>query len=1348
MKKASQHAEWLSLIEVSGPFLAISMLEKAFPQGLESVEAFKRQRLRSAYEEWVEAVEKEDKQLSELHYEWIQLVLREILEYDDECLASNNVLDASYRVTSPEQAGSFTPDLIIHGVEDRKPRLFISIQNPDVEFESIQNNDGWVASLVERMTVLCRSNDVRLGIITNGERWMLVNAPIGKTSSHVSWYARLWLQEPVTLKAFQSLLGIRRCFGPPDETLEILLEESLEHQDDVTNTLGEQVRRAVEVLVQSLDKADEDRNRELLTNVTPEELYEAGLTVMMRLVFILCAEERGLLLLGDSTYDQHYAVTTLRSQLAEEMDHHGPEVLERRQDAWSRLLAIFRAVYAGVEQESLSMPALGGSLFNPDRFPFLEGRKKGTNWLETIAEPLPIDNRTVLLLLDSLQVLEQPGGALLLSYRALDVEQIGHVYEGLLEHKVIRVPKVTLGLIGSQKTKNPSISLSELESAHLDGEEILITFLKELTQRSESAIRKAIERPVSERLFERLVVVCGGDFELAARISPFANLLRTDAWDNPIVYQANAFMVTIGAGRRETGTHYTPKSLAEQVVVNTLEPLVYVGPADGKLRQEWQLKTPNEILNLKVCDPAMGSGAFLVQVCRWLAERLVEAWAIEEENGRAITSEGKLVDYIGSVDPMPSQLDERLLIARRLIAERCLYGVDINLMAVELAKLSIWLITLAKGRPFDFLDHNLRYGDSLLGIHSLRQLTELSVNTVGENQQLHIFGQMTNKVVAEAIELRKNLREMSIHNIRDIETMVRLNKEAQEKLSDIELLADALVGEVLSSGTNPRTLKNSLDSLAADIPHFLSGEERVRTFVTNRANGNLLLESPSGKFSRKPFHWPLEFPEVFTGENGGFDAIVGNPPFLGGRRMRGILGDEMMHWFTICWPHASLNADLSAFFYLRASLLIRSGGEFGLLATNTIAQGDTARTGLLYLGEKQNFTIRYALPSFKWPGTAAVVASLVIGHKGSWKGSKYLDNCRVEFISPVLDDQNGWGEANQLLENKDKSFQGSVLVGKGFILKPEEVHLYTKERQANQDIIFPYLSGDDINSHPKQEASRWVIDFRDRGLEECQENWPELLGRIRSLVKPQRDKTRREAHRRYWWHHGDKRPALYERIQNRKEVFVLARVTKYVAIVSVPARQVFNDMVYVFDLPNWSSFAALQCSFHDLWVRRGSSTVGETLRYTPSDYFDTYPFSHANSIDLEKIGHKYHSIRGGIMEHWDIGLTSIYNQFHNPDESAEEIQKLRDIHTDMDYAVASAYGWSDLNLEHGFYNTKQGVRFTVSEGIRREVLNRLLKLNQEYYEKEVMQMTQKKGKSKKRRSQKNAALDQQLDIFS
>lgn len=447
VRNLSKHAEWLSLIEISGPFLTVSILDQAFPQGLEAVETPRRQKLRAAYEEWREAVDQKDELLPELHREWVRLVLAEMLEYDQESLIhASNLPGEPPSVSSQEHGGMFKPDWIICSPASGQSRMFLAVVSPDTDFESVQQSDGWAVSLRERMTLLCRAHGVRMGLLTDGERWMLVNAPVGSTSSQASWYARLWFQEPITLKAFQSLLGVRRCFGPAEDTLESLLDESLKHHEEVTDTLGEQVRRAVEVLVQCLDKADDDRDRELLRNISPPELYEAGLTVMMRLVFILCAEERGLLLLGDLLYDQCYAVSTLRGQLTEEADRHGPEVLDRRYDAWARLLAVFRAVYGGIEHENLRMPALGGSLFDPDRFPFLEGRAKETSWLDTSSAPLPIDNRTVLLLLNSLQILEQPGGALLLSYRALDVEQIGHVYEGLLEHTVTRVPRVTLGL--------------------------------------------------------------------------------------------------------------------------------------------------------------------------------------------------------------------------------------------------------------------------------------------------------------------------------------------------------------------------------------------------------------------------------------------------------------------------------------------------------------------------------------------------------------------------------------------------------------------------------------------------------------------------------------------------------------------------------------------------------------------------------------------------------------------------------------------------------------------------------------------------------------------------------------
>jgi len=354
MPRIAEQTEWLSLIDISGPFLAGKVLEETFPQGLDKIETPRRQRLRAAYDEWRDAVDENDSELCELHEVWTKMVLREALEYEDQVLISRDDLDGQLVYQVPEHALEVKPDYAVR-TDDGAYRLLVTLYKP-------VSGDRWIASPAERMTALCRGCDVRLGLITNGEQWMLVNAPIGNTSGYASWFARIWAQEPITLKAFASLLGVRRCFGPEEGRLDQLLEKSLAFQDEVTDTLGEQVRRAVEVLVQSLGRADQDRNGELLKEVRLEELYEAGLTVMMRLVFILCAEDRDLLLLGDPIYDQHYAIATLRARLREDADQYGVEVLERRHDAWSRILSVFRMVYGSVDHEALRMPALGGSL--------------------------------------------------------------------------------------------------------------------------------------------------------------------------------------------------------------------------------------------------------------------------------------------------------------------------------------------------------------------------------------------------------------------------------------------------------------------------------------------------------------------------------------------------------------------------------------------------------------------------------------------------------------------------------------------------------------------------------------------------------------------------------------------------------------------------------------------------------------------------------------------------------------------------------------------------------------------------------------------------------------------------
>jgi hypothetical protein len=1312
MKKMSTHTKWLSMIEVAGPFLATPVLEKVFPQGLEVFNIHLRRRLRLAYEEWRDAVEEKDAQLNELHLAWNELVLRELLEFDESVLSPvSGKEELTFRTLDGD--GIFTPDFALHAGNSEKPRLLIAIFPPGTDLEKVEVGDQWPVSIQDRMMLLCRAQGVGFGLISNGERWMLIHAPIGSSSANVSWYARFWFQEEDTLRAFQSLLGVRRWFGPDDQSLSAMLDESLKNLDEITDTLGEQVRRAVEVLVQSLDKADLDRNRELLQNVSPAELYEAGLTVMMRLVFILCAEERGLLLLGDPLYDQYYAISTLRAQLAEESGRHGNEILERRHDGWARLLAIFRIIYGGVEHDMLRMPALGGSLFDPDRFSFLEGRAKGTVWKDTPAQPLPIDNRTVLLLLEALQILEQTGGASMLSYKALDVEQIGHVYEGLLEYTVQRVTKDTLGLVGSQKMKYPNITLAELESAEKESLEALVLIVKNVTERSERAIENAFKKVVDGEAFGKVLVACGGDTRLANRVSRYAHLMRTDAWNDFIVYRKGSFAVTLGADRRETGTHYTPKSLTEGIVETTLETIVYVGSAEGKPREDRQLKSSAELLELKICDPAMGSGAFLVQACRWLSERLMEAWRKEEMDGKSITADGYPLDRMGNEEPMPSSLDERLLIARRLIAERCLYGVDKNPMAVELAKLSIWLITLSKGRPFGFLDHNFRAGDSLLGLYKIEQLTRFSLYPE-KKQDKTLFASNIDDVVNEVMVLRKKLRNVPIRDIRDIQNMERLDAESKQKIKHLEHIADAMISEALYARGNEKTLEGRLNNLSDWALKYIEDNEASDGRAMRQVMKGLSNDISGGRLPHRPFHWCLEFPEVF--QNGGFDAIIGNPPFLWGNRISSFLGDSYRDWLLYSHGDMNGNADLCAHFYRRAFDLL-GNGCFGLIATNSISETDN-RTSSLVPILKEGGVIFSALSNLQWPGKAGLHISIVHVAKGDYKGYATLDGKRVDSISSFLDSNSSNPEPHILERNSDKSFKGVDTGGLGFVMEEHEIEKNSKSSPKSSKLIWPLLNGDDFLDSPYHEPSRRIINFSEMTLEEAEKH-PFLLNIVKKRVFPYRQTVKSKGAKDNWWLYNRPRPALYNAISKLDTVLVNCVVSKFICFSFVPTRIVFTNALNVFAIDDHSTFAVLQSTVHDLWARYYGSSLENRNRYNPTDCFETFPFPENMSV-CNEIGKKYFKLREKELQSQKKGLTAIYNQFHDPKVVSETINSLRELHAQMDRKVIEAFGWTDLELNHGFYDVKEGARFTISEAAAQEILKRLLKLNHEYHEEEGM----------------------------
>ena len=1324
------HTEWLSLLEISGPFLSLPVLMDAFPNGVDSLESRLTGSLRAAYEEWADN-QGGLKPDPAIHTAWVKFVLSEALGYDEGFLLDSQAIPAGMKASFPEHAETIRPDLALVDSRTQKPRLLIQIFPASQKLDQSLHGSRWQASVATRMMELLHATSTRLGLITNGEQWMLVDAPIGETTGFISWYAPLWFEEPLTLRAFVSLLSLQRFFGVQDEeTIEALLARSSQDQHEVTDQLGYQVRSAVEILVRSLDKADQDNGRILLSDIAPFMLYEAALTVMMRLVFLMSAEERKMLPLDDPFYAQNYAISTLCEQLRETADE---EVLERRFDAWNRLLATFRVVYGGVNHDRLKLMAYGGSLFDPDRFPFLEGRLAETKWTDTPAAPLPVNNRTVLHLLESLQFLNVsvPGGGIKearrLSFRALDIEQIGHVYESLLDHIVVRAPDLILGLAGT-KNKEPEIPLLRLEELIMQGEDQILNFLHEESGRSKSAIKTALGKEPDAWEQTRLLSACGNQEALFNRIYPFAGLVREDDYGNKVVIPAGSLYVTQGSTRRSTGTHYTPRSLTEPIVQHTLEPLVYIGPAEGFPKEEWQLRSPKDLLDLKICDMAMGSGAFLVQVCRYLSERLVEAWQItldslaigkneREAKDIFVNPDGELTNNPDKAIPIGDE--DRLILAKRLVADRCLYGVDKNPLAVEMAKLSLWLVTLDKNRAFTFLDHAFKCVDSLVGADE-EMYRQWAYSLKGAQFTLYLT--TLEEMVATAREKRKELEGFLVMDVNDADHKARLLKDADEAMARVKLGCDLLVG-VRLMGLTQSEQEQLLAHLLWDYVAGLPMESIDAQNAMNAAK------------KERGFHWPFEFPEVF--EIGGFSAIIGNPPFMGGQKISGFFGEDYREYLVANLANDKRgSADLCSYFFLQSVNLTCVGGTVGMIATNTIAQGVTREVGLDHIINTYK-TIFNAITSQKWPGSANLQIAVIHIFHGDWKGKVYLDNNEIGGISSLL------SEADEKIifpkrisSNFNKAFQGTILQGLGFVLSSEEASKLLSDHKY-KDVIKPYIIGNDLTTSPTLSPSRFVINFQSWDPTKCK-SYSIAWNIVLEKVFPARQKIKREIRKQNWWQFAEKAKGMYLEISHLSEIIAFPLTSKHASPVIIEYEDdsvVLDQSLIVIASSHRGLFACLSSSLHYNWIIQYGTPLETRPRYSVTKGFETFPFP---NIDLLlDCGEKFHTFRKQIMVNRKEGLTTIYNRFHNRKETETDFDYMRKLQEELDKAVVNAYGWNDLDLEHDFHLTKQGERFTISESARREVLSRLLLLNHERYEEEVRQgLHDKTGKKKENHAKK------------
>ena len=1320
MSKTSIHFSWLQLIEVSGPFVSTTVLNEAFPDGLDGFDKRTKRDLSRFYSEWIEAYETKHPDFPELHTAWIRAVLREGLQFQDGDLSDGS----AWSVAGEGGLGSFAPELALKDI-DGKPCLFFKSLPADAKPEDRDISDVWKDTVLEKMTRLCRAHEVRLGLVTNGEKWILVNAATGGTlSGTATWYARLWFQEDSTLRAFLALLGYRRFVGAPKKRLPYLLDESLKHLEEVTDTLGKQVMTAVEVLMEGFDRADLDSGRLLLSGVSPTQLYEAALTVMMRLVFLLCAEERGLMLLGEKKYDDVYAVSTLRRKLEEEKDKFGAEVLERRYDAWARLLSVFRLVYSGVCHPDLQFPAMGGSLFNPDKYPFLEGRQLGLNAADDNPPPLPIDNRTVLLILESLQVLKHRDGAIPLSFRSLDVEQIGYIYEGLLEFTGARATEIMLGLKGDKAHQNPEVSLAELESLRLDSEKKLIDYTIEQTGRSGIAKEYAAEPAITYLPY--LSKICRGDKKLEERVLPFLNWLRTSEWGEPVICHKDSFFVTNGQDRRSSGTHYTPKMLTEMDVREALEPIVYIGPALGWPRSKWKLRTPAEILALKVCDVAMGSGAFLVQVCRYLADRLLEAWALAENEGKAISSDGSVTEFPPN-DPMSNLQEDRLCEARSLVAEKCLYGVDINPLAVELAKLSLWLVTTSKGRPFSFLDHNLKSGDSLLGVSDVEQLVQFRMKPDPKFPG-SLLSATIRQTVADVLKEREEIRSLRTRDISDIQLAEAKNIRVNNALANIRAYADYFIGEVLVAGKPTKKTAARLDSAALEGESFLNGDALQTVILKKKTAANLAHDLPPGQTApRRPFHWAIEFPEVFA--KGGFNAIVGNPPFRGGLFITTDFGFAYTQYLKGTFVGGSATTDFCAYFDQRVNMLLADCGTFGLINTNSIVDGDTRRASLEVLHEIGS--VYSCVPSMEWPGDAALCVAMIFYFKGKWEGKYKINDEEVAQITVNLTREDYWTPHS--IATPAVAYLGTTVYGKSFFLTDEQKEALIEQDPNSCTLILPFLNGEDVMSLSEPRPQRSVLCFQGMMESELEHNYPNVYVYAKENIYPERQKSSSKGRREKWWLYTSPAADLYAAIKDLSRVLVTCFTSKFTTFLFFPKGMIFSNAVVVVASDKGLTLSALQSCFHETWVKAYSSTLETRQRYVLSDCFETFPFPLSTSELLDELGDQLDVDRRSVMTADQIGLTQLYNKFHDPSVEDARFAELRQLQVKIDNAVRDAYGWTDIDLGHGFHKVgylpeNDNIRFTISESARIEVLKRLAKLNKERWEEEEAAGLHKKGK--------------------
>jgi hypothetical protein len=815
-----------------------------------------------------------------------------------------------------------------------------------------------------------RSTDLQLALLSNGFQWRIVFAGMDY-DAFCEWDIDQWFSEGQTSPEFDGFRALvtPRLWTPPAETqpcaLLIAINDSRKGQSDLSQVLGERVREAAEALIQAhapaLARHDQDLN--------PQVIYRAAVRMIMRLVVILFAESReGLLPRDNAVYHSAYSLQGLREML----ERISPHKLAAGYGAYPRVLSLIRLIHQGCSHEAIPVPTYNGELFAPGDPEHDDPMKRALHLLETACFSGDImtdgEVRQILDLLTRTRIRIRQGRSATwvtapVDFSSLESEYIGILYEGLLDFELRRaaedepivflaignqpaLPLTTLEAMDDRAIKNLLERFQDTSSTDDDQDDASDEAEEAEEPQDDDASEEEQEPSEDEVTAEEPAADSDARYTLHARaeqwarracevanlvrrprgrLTPERQMQRDHALNTrarqltvKVVLPGEWYLVRWGGTRKGSGTFYTRPQLAIPTAHRTLRPLAYDPPkgADGQPdpdapAEKWIPKRPEDILSLKVCDPACGSGSFPLAALRFLTEALYRSLTvhnrIREHAGRAVLDlifdeHGReaLVNEVLPCRPDDEEFELRTKpILRRYIVERCIYGVDLDPLAVELCRLSLWIETLNRNLPMTFLQHKIRCGNSLVGawFDQFLHYPAMSFHREGGDKNhtngVHFEKEQWTKAIRK---LQKEVKEDLIDFIDasrlfypvDLTTVRHGHDTAEEALKQIHALGITDVQQraerfdALQADPEFRRLKDAFDLWCA-LWFWPADQLDQVPLPTQFAGGDLGVEARQiardVAKERRFFHWELEFPDVFNASSEGFDAVLGNPPW-------------------------------------------------------------------------------------------------------------------------------------------------------------------------------------------------------------------------------------------------------------------------------------------------------------------------------------------------------------------------------------------------------------------------------------------------------------------------------------